>query len=227
MQLLVRKDVDLDDKVGDSNNSTISINGLPSNVEYNAYQVGYVYTRRSPRYQGSGGGWRPDPLLPLSAPIVVLPGVTQSIWLSFHVLAGASPGNYTGTVTLDCAVKCGKKGIVIPFAVRIFNVKLPELQNSEIGTAWSGSWDAETFAPYYQNLSWSNQKYDWFQMMMDHRMPPDSIYLKEPRPLDDYEWLAKNGAKWFALLDVSSLPDPQSPHIFPGLLQKFHAAICG
>ena len=42
--------------------------------------------------------------------------------------------------------------------------------------------------------------------MIKHRMPPDSLYLNRPRPIDDYVYLAKKGVKWFGLLDVQNLP---------------------
>ena len=37
-------------------------------------------------------------------------------------------------------------------------------------------------------------------------MPPDSIYVTKPRNVSEYVEMAKRGARWFSLLDVSGLP---------------------
>ena len=205
VQVLIRKAADLDDKVGGMSNVNVAveINNDDASVDADIYQVAYVDTKRSPRYQGSGGGWRGDPLIPLTNAIDILPDVTQSIWISFRVSRTASSSNVTGSLIITCTEKCGKSGITIPIKMQVFSVDMPLLNESEIGSAWSGSWTEETFEPYYGGANatwkWNESKYDWFDMMMSHRMPPDSIYLTQPRAIEDYAYMAKKGAKWFAV----------------------------
>jgi hypothetical protein len=97
----------------------------------------------------------------------------------------------------------------VDLSVEIFPATLPALSETRLGSAWSGSWTASTFAPYLPGgaaAAWNDTtKHRWFDMMLDHRMPPDDIYLRQPRDIDDYVYLASKGVKWFALLDVSSL----------------------
>ena len=43
-------------------------------------------------------------------------------------------------------------------------------------------------------------------MFIDNRVPPDALYISEPRSIEDYQFLADHGVSWFSLLDVCSLP---------------------
>ena len=226
IQLLLRKGIDLiDDPTGGLQNVNISIqtnNDQPIRTKpissINIYKVGYVYANHSPRYAGSGGGWRPDPLLPLGEGnnadklFDIPPSTSQGIWISFTISYNAKPGLYTGNISISCSNnKCGsitnKNTFIIPLSLTVWNITLPTLDESNIGTAWSGSWNQNTFEPYYgKNFEWEKNKFDWYDMMINHRMPPDSLYLHNPRPIDDYVYLAKKGVKWFGILDVQTLP---------------------
>lgn len=223
VQLLLRKEADLDDKEGGLSNVTLelSVDKLPLSSA-STYQVGYVFARRSPRYEGSGGGWRPDPLLPLKSgdTIDVPPGVTQPLWISFVVRADAEPGLFNGSVTIRCAKKCGDKGIEVPLTLSVWNLTLPSLNASELGTAWSGTWDDAAFEPYYGKGYWNENsgfQQSWYDVMINHRTPPDAIYRNTPRSVENVTYMAERGVRWVALLDVSSLPltpggDAQTPH---------------
>ena len=221
VQILLRKGVDvIDDPIGGVKNVNISITGFHQNTtnifsSIEIYKVGYVFVKHSPRYPGSGGGWRPDPLLPLDKDNTLFdvpPSISQGIWVSFTISYDAKPGVYEGSISISCDDnKCGsvnsKDAFVVPISVHVWDIKLPTLYESDIGTAWSGSWTQSTFQPYYgKNFDWDKEKFDWYDTMINHRMPPDSLYLNRPRPIDDYVYLAKKGVKWFGLLDVQNLP---------------------
>ena len=212
LQLLMRDSRDADDPLGGLTNVSLSVtfssnDAAPATVS--VYRVGYVLAKHSPRYPGSGGGWRPDPLFPLKelALFDVPAGTAQGIWISFVISRGAAPGLYNGTITVSCANgKCGKSHLDVPFSLDVWNIELPSLQDSNIGSAWSGSWNQGTFEPYYSaKYDWNTSKYEWYDLMISHRMPPDSLYLSAPRPIDDYVYLAEKGVKWFNLLDVQNL----------------------
>merc|ERR1711871_195329 len=51
--------------------------------------------------------------------------------------------------------------------------------------------------------------------MIDHRMPPDSLYHTSPRDPRDYSYMGNKGVKWFAVLDVSELPFPSDTNNIP------------
>ena len=98
-----------------------------------------------------------------------------------------------GSVTVRCAggMCGGDGGLVVPLRVQTMAITLPALEESKIGTGWSGSWDAATFADYYgPGFNWTESKSGWFDLMIDNRMPPDSIYINKPRPLA--RWLHKS-----------------------------------
>ena len=210
IQLLLRKSTDSDDIIGGLKSVTINVSGFPNFVTVTMYRVGYVFTTHSPRYPGSGGGWRPDPLLPIGGhSFDVPPNIAQPIYVSLAVNRNATPGDWNGTILLSCTLSddttpCGKK--TVPVNLHIFNVTLPTLRNTRLGSAWSGNWAPQTFAPYYPDLNFSTIKYKWFDMMMESRMPPDSIYLTKARDYSDYVYMGKHGVQWFAILDVSALP---------------------
>ena len=174
-------------------------------------QVGYVFCNQSGRYAGSGGGWRSDPLLPVTDDGFTVPTSTaQSIWITLHVPSDATPGMYTGSVDL---ILSSSTSITIPVTVNVWNITLPTLRQSHIGTAWSGAWTPEYFAPYYGS-QWNATA--WYNLFVQHRMPPDSIYLSTPRPMSDLVYLASAGANYFALIDVNALSTEEGVSVLSG-----------
>lgn len=71
--------------------------------------------------------------------------------------------------------------LVVPVHLTVFNVTLPTMADTRIGSAWSGSWGSDAFTPYYpsKSFNWTETKHTWFDLMIDHRMPPDAIYLSK------------------------------------------------
>eukprot|EP00054_Salpingoeca_dolichothecata_P036329 m.7225 g.7225 ORF g.7225 m.7225 type:complete len:565 (+) comp6588_c0_seq2:117-1811(+) len=183
--------------------------GTPLEDWSQVYQVGYVYCKHSPRYGGSGGGWRPDPLLTIPNGGVSLPkSTTQSLWFTFTIPTTAPSGNYSATISLNMNGHT-LTNTTVSLNIVIANVTLPTLRESNIGTAWSGTWTPDHFAPYYNDTSVTKpfNLTQWYEVMVAHRMPPDSIYLSTPRPMADLEYLGDTvKVNWMAILDVSSLP---------------------
>jgi hypothetical protein len=107
------------------------------------------------RYGGSGGDWRPDPLLPIAPTGFSLPqSVLQGVWVRVHSAAGMAAGNYT----MQVSVAAGTQALLsVPLAVEVWAVSMPTLAQSAIGTAWSGEWTQQYFEPYYPNGTWQAQ----------------------------------------------------------------------
>ena len=213
VQLLLRRSADLD-TAGGLTNVSVAVVGLPATVAATSvFQVGFVHADHSPRYQGSGGGWRPDPLLPPPAPgtgFDVAPGDAQPVWVELRVLHGAAPGVYNASLVLSCGGgACGALRAV-PLRLTVWPSALPSLATSVLGTAWSGAWNAGAFSPYYGAAYWANDthKHRWYDLLLNARTPPDAIYQSPSalRNISDYVYLASKGVQWFAILDVTSLP---------------------
>merc|ERR1712151_804294 len=130
----------------------------------------------SPRYQGSGGGWRPDPLLPLLETDIgfdIAADQAQPIWIELSVSDSAKPGVYNFSIEISCDRSRCDKIKSLPLRLTVWGSKMPSLAESKIGTAWSGTWDAGTFAPYYGDDYWTNvtNKRKWYDLMIRSRTP--------------------------------------------------------
>jgi len=181
--------------------------GVPDGVDCKLYQVGFVKTDSNFRVEGSGGGWRPDPLLLLNEDDTfdVPVSSSQPMWISCAASPSAAEGTTNMMLQLHFNVGTLETRTCAHIRMQVLPISVPSLKDSTIGSAWSGAWEQNNFVAYYgQNFSWADSQDKWYSMMLNHRTPPDSIYLQKPRPLDDYLYLAKNGVKWFALVDVSN-----------------------
>ena len=208
-QILIRKATDADDTVGGIANVTVDVHIDEDLIVPQVYRVGYVFAQHSPRYPGSGGGWRPDPLLPLrkGEAFSVPANVTQAIWVSLRLGREMRSGLYNGTVTITGNLSNGANFTqVVQLDIRALQTQLPPLAESNLGSAWSGNWKKSAYVPYYgKSYDWESHKSHWYDMMFDHRIPPDSIYSGTPRTVAEYSFMAERGAHDFALLDVTHL----------------------
>eukprot|EP00930_Biecheleria_cincta_P028194 TRINITY_DN19665_c0_g1_i1.p1 TRINITY_DN19665_c0_g1~~TRINITY_DN19665_c0_g1_i1.p1 ORF type:complete len:624 (-),score=107.13 TRINITY_DN19665_c0_g1_i1:12-1883(-) len=178
-----------------------TLHNVPKNVVCDLYQVGFVLTNSSSREQGSGGGWRPDPLVKLSSDgtFDVTGDASQPLWVSCAVGADATPGVADMELKLSVA---GKGHICASVLLEIWDLKLPSLAESRIGAAWQGSWEPKTFEPYYGTGYWEKHNRSWYDLLLAHRTPPDA-HKKHPRPVDEYAYLASQGMHTKGLADAS------------------------
>lgn len=85
-------------------------------------QVDYV-TITNPSDHASYLGPMPDPLPLLELPMELPQGKAQPLWLTLHVPAHSTPGDYTGTVTLTYR---NAGTATIPLRVHVWNFDLPK-----------------------------------------------------------------------------------------------------
>ncbi len=85
-------------------------------------QVDYV-TITNPSDHASYLGPMPDPLPLLELPMELPQGKIQPLWLTLHVPAHCTPGDYTGTVTLTYR---NSGTVTIPLRVHVWNFDLPK-----------------------------------------------------------------------------------------------------
>lgn len=163
-------------------------------------QVGYVNTSTTSRYVGSGGGWRPDPLLELDpAGTLVEPGVATPLWLSFKLA-----GTVSGTVDLTFTSN-GQQPEKLSVSVDLttwHGLALPsplEL-HKDFGEIWS--WNEHDIQVLY-NDAFTNDTAARFRRMNTYALlPPDNLYKRTPYDASTYDSLRKDGAY---LLNIGDL----------------------
>jgi hypothetical protein len=169
-------------------------------------QVGYVNCSYNPREPGSGGGWRPDPLLPLEPKgTTLLPGVATPLWLTIGLPADDQrSGELNGTVALSFA-DAGIASIRIPAKANVWPLRLPsplELHKS-FGEIWS--FDLGNVKQVYAADHTPLTDLRFQAMMTDALLPPDALYKHAPYAnLSNYSYLASSGAYLLNLGDIGT-----------------------
>ena len=143
-------------------------------------EINMPYVRLVPRGDGSSDGWGgrwPDPLYPLvtaghaarSWPVAA--DETTAFWFRVSVPADATPGVYTGTVTLwDPA---GFINVTVPVELTVRRFSLPATPNLEV------IFDANTGWNQIGSPTDPNQLAVWYQFMSEYRISPGMVF---PRP---------------------------------------------
>ncbi|MGC9316401.1 MAG: glycoside hydrolase domain-containing protein [Armatimonadota bacterium] len=168
-------------------------------------QVGYLYCEEHEHYDSPGAGWYPDPLLePESCDVAH--GDHQPLWITVEIPRDQPPGEYRGMLRVLAE---NAEAVELPLTVTVWPVTIPA--QSSIPTAFTvglaeheASWqeDKSTYFPGHQpGFEFRRMNYDF---SLRYRISPDHLYLREPRPMADYEYLARHGASCFNLL---CLPD--------------------
>ncbi|QNN24674.1 DUF4091 domain-containing protein [Planctomycetales bacterium ZRK34] len=123
---------------------------------------------REPRCDGWAGLW-PDPLIP-AEPVKLEAERTESYYLTVHVPADATPGQYRGAVTIT-----GKdfKAIDLPLEVTVRPFELPKRNRLRV------------IFDYRSGRGWNvhntrEQMNQWYRLLAKYRISPGMIY-PEPR----------------------------------------------
>ncbi|NQT92937.1 MAG: hypothetical protein HQ559_09260 [Lentisphaerae bacterium] len=158
-------------------------------------QVGYVKTQR-PCYGVERVGWFADPLL---APRTfdVKKGDTQPVWVTIRVPPDTPKGLYTGAIT----VKPGNAAAArVPVKLRVWGFNVPRA--GSLGLAFT--WFENSSAGIHGKAEWSagNMKRKYMDMLLDHRVGPDSIYRGSPPSVEGASYAVKRGAPSFNLFNV-------------------------
>ena len=117
---------------------------------------GVTGARPVPKESPTKDGRLPDPLIPfidpysktsVGAPFVVESGLSQPVWVDFHVAKNTKPGTYTGSITVTAT---GQSAVVIPVTLAVWDIALPDMRDVEtffsmdinhIIDYHSGTWD--------------------------------------------------------------------------------------
>ena len=165
-------------------------------------QVGYVYCRHTARYADSGGGWRPDPLLPPSAEntVALEVPVTTPIWLKVLVPYTATSSEYSGDITLTISLP-DEETLVQKVTVHltVWNISLPNLQDAKFPAVFS--FNPKSLSVVYGDKT-SSVATLFYQLLTEQRIGGDNLYTTRPTDLQLAEQLAHSGIQWLSLYDV-------------------------
>lgn len=166
------------------------------------WQVGYVNCKETTRYPGSGGGWRPDPLLmPTDNKIILEANVTQPLWVTIHIPATAIAGEYVGSIVVIIQNDGAAMATTIPIYLVVWDITLPELKSANFSSAFS--FDPNALKSYYGNVD--TMKFNYYKMLVDQRVANNDLYQGVPSADEDYDYLSKAGVQYMALVDVDAV----------------------
>lgn len=144
---------------------------LPAS-QFKVFKEEYVSIKELSDYYGELTDY-PDPIVPVSDVVSVVPGENVVLWVRLYVSKGQVPGLYEGDIQLEL----GGSLIKIPYKVRVYNYVLP-LDTS-----------TETAYGVYPDFSWhgpvnEEQKREIFDMYMrlcmEYRISPYSPHAFAP-----------------------------------------------
>ena len=218
--------------------------GSFSPAHWSARQLGYVSCHQNPNSIPSveqSPGWQPDPLLRLDwpdsgadrpnpqlyprwsrNPVGTIPYVpqnhTQSIWVTVCVPRNATPGVFTGNLSVYGVVhETHQWHHIIPVTLEIWSLTVTEVGDSNaLGTAFiwleptnAANWTHDCFLNGNDSLyKHCEQRDEWLRFLRRNRVPPSfggtlggpGHTLEGTRAGRDL-----GGARWMQLLDVTTL----------------------
>ena len=174
-------------------------------------QVGYVFCHKSKYYTPSGGGWRPDVLLPAPDGLPAIPaGKTQPLLLTVCVPTSAAPGNYSGFLTVGAASHATLR---IPVALEVWPLTLPPLSSEESFSSFYGFKESRA-----ADWAGSVAQQRWYDLLAAHRVPAGAqigqnyvvddgagtVPQYRPHTAPEFRALAASGQRWLGVADVTN-----------------------
>ena len=166
------------------------------------WQVGYVNCKETTRYPGSGGGWRPDPLLvPMNGGVLLEADNSQPLWVTITIPSSSLAGNYVGSVSVTVLSNGAGMSTQIPIYLVVWDITLPSLKDAKFPAIFSFSDNA--LKPYYTNVTAVKQSY--YKLLVEQRVASNELYQGVPSPDDDYATLFDAGVQYLGLVDVDGV----------------------
>ncbi|MBP5300287.1 MAG: DUF4091 domain-containing protein [Victivallales bacterium] len=163
--------------------------------------VGYVpVTKPTIAPYGFGEKGRfPDPLCP-NAPFDLEPFTNQAVWFTVNVPETATPGTYSGQVTVDFA----NETRLLPAKVVVHDVLLP--RHGQLKTCWIHRNEGKK--PQYYGENWTRELQEaWFRQCIQYRLDADEWDSSDILPWNTVFTTGEDGkvvadwAKWDAAYD--------------------------
>lgn len=144
------------------------------------------------RYGADHYGWIPDPLMSL-APFDVAKGTLRPVWITVHTPVDITSGTYIGTVSVKPA---NAPATEVPIAVKVWDFAVPTRMQAKTAFAF---FDYEFGAWYGKGLT-REQRLEWYDFLLQHRINPTNIYSRDPVPTkEDIPFCAERGMNAFTL----------------------------
>ena len=173
---------------------------LQQNPTVSWWQVGYVFCKATTRYVGSGGGWRPDPLLaPENNSVTLESEVTQPLWLSVKIPSDFPSGVYSSSVVVTVSGKGTSESVSIPVSLTVWNIQLPPLNKAKFPAMFSFA-KSTLNAVYGDKTDQMAAKFE--DLLIDQRMGGNNLYTTQPVNIDEAIYLANKGVQWITLFNV-------------------------
>jgi len=189
------------------------------------YQVGYVYTKQTGRVKGSGGGWRPDPLLEPSSNGVSVPAhFSQPLWLTWH-FSSSAPVQEQGEVLVKI------NGVVthrIPLSVKVGHVVVPSVWNASVKQLWG--FQERYLEPIYGSPVPPSILSQFQELLSSHRVPvpakPED-YSKRATPIITFPlpYVANTMPDGTEYANGATFPNCQSGSLSPLEMDKAVALV--
>ena len=153
------------------------------------------------RYAGSGGGWRPDPLLsPVENSVLLESGVTQPIWVSVVVPRDIPSGQYSSSLSLELSSPHFETlSQQVEVELTVWNIDLPPLKEAKFPAIFS-------FNPSNLDVVYGKKAEDvkrkFYDLFLSQRVGGDNLYTTVPTNITTAAYLASKGVEWLSLYDV-------------------------
>jgi hypothetical protein len=138
----------------------------------------------------------PDPLIPLvnpydgrplGAPFTVHRGMNQPVWVDVYVPPNATPGTYTGTITITAR---GQEAVVVPMSMTVWDLLLPDqravptfvqMDAEQLVNFHRDTWTCSGGSCYFEWLPQSHvvvRRYE--ELVHEHRLDVGQFFVPEP-----------------------------------------------
>jgi len=165
------------------------------------FRVGYVWVEQPqahPFAPRSSATWWPDPLLPPSE-FSTSAGEAQPLWFTVHAPADASPGRYTGKITVTAE---GTPPVTVPLTLTVHPAQVPSQGYMKTAFALMDWHLKKVYGKIDKPLRRAYTDY-----LLAHRLNPDDISRTDPPDLDELDYANTRGLNAFNILNV--VPEPK------------------
>jgi hypothetical protein len=158
------------------------------------HRVGWVSTRQ-PLYQVERVGRWPDPLLP-PEPFDVPAQEIQPLWVTVSVPPDATPGQYTGTLTVTAE---GDAPQTIKLSLEVWDIQLPLHGKFRTGFGTVIRGDVSQWYGLRGDPP-EDFRHKFYSVLLRNRINPASLYIQEVWPLwSDFDWCYERGLNALSL----------------------------
>ena len=156
---------------------------LLSAAHVDLLRVGYVDIEVPTDYSSARAPW-PDPLLPITGPLMLDADTNHPFWVRVHAPKGTPAGEYRGEVVLRAKAYTAR----VPLQVTVFDFALPD----ELTCRTAFGFNTRTLFQYHRPATEAQQRElvaKYFQNMAEHHASP---YFPAPFSKFEVDWMKRS-----------------------------------